>query len=272
MVNVFDIGYLKTALLTTADQGTIDTSTITPTPTNTPTSTPIPLTRSFTKQEFTSSTCVGYGLNCTLKYWLYLPNGYTKDKKWPLVIFLHGAGERGSDLDKMIKNDTLPRLLYEGADFDAIIVTPQSYATGVYHGKKTHIRYIKEDLVPYLTEKYNIDTDRISVTGHSVGATATMESGSKFPGFYSCLVPLSLCVKTDWPNLNKENVWAFQGEEDSCSYKNATHLVGRMQNMGAQAKFTLIPNKAHVITKEVYLENKAIEWMIKQVRGQPVQN
>ena len=259
MVNSFDINFLKKSLLLTDDEAVIDLNTITPT-TATPTTIIPTLTnvdRSFTAQEYH-----------TMKYWLYTPKGYNKDIKWPLIVFLHGGGEVGTNINKLIGNNTLPGVIKNGADFNAIIITPQykGGSNAKYNGKN-YIQSIKEDLIPHIIENYSIDTDRISVTGHSMGAATTVEMGFIYPKFFSSIVPVSLCsYNSSWINtLTKENIRVFHGTADaSCKYTISEKFISKVNSAGGNAILTLIQNGPHVITKAVYIDNSAINWMIQQ--------
>src|SRR5438067_1599730 len=100
----------------------------------------------------------------TLRYWLYLPEGYDAkpSEKWPLVLFLHGAGERGDDLEKA-KIHGPPKLVSKGKQFPFVLVSPQVPTGG---------RWTAEELgklLDSLTNTLRIDEQRLYVTGLSMG-------------------------------------------------------------------------------------------------------
>ena len=256
IVNSFDTSYLKQSLLQTDDEVVVDLSTITPTPTASP------ITRSITEQKYN-----------TMSYLIYIPNGYTKDKKWPLVIWLHGGG--GSESAIALLGSGLPGLISKGYDYDAIIIAPR-YSNREYMGKEYRY-FIKEDLIPYLIKNYSIDTDRISITGHSTGANRAYSMACKFPNFFSAVVPYSLC-NHDWSCSNtlaksKTPVKLFHGTSDqTCGSWRCVVARNEINDAGGNATCVQLKGKPHEITNYVFIDNKAIEWMIRQVKGQPPQN
>lgn len=99
-----------------------------------------------------------------LNYLQYVPEGVSKKKKLPLVLFLHGAGERGNDLAKLVKHGP-PKLVEEGKEFQFVLISPQC-------PKDTWWRPdALIELVDETVEKFPIDEQRIYVTGLSMGGT-----------------------------------------------------------------------------------------------------
>ena len=264
ITNSFDLTYLKKSLLQTNDEVVIDPTTITPTPTASPTATP-----SSTKKRVFTNRYVGH-----MKYWIYQPVGYTRDinTKWPLIVFLHGRAETGTNI-KLLLNSGFPKVLNEGADFDAFVISPQ-YTGGKYDGK-SYLAYIKENLIPHILSDYpNIDTDRISLTGHSMGANNAVYLAGVYPKFFSCLVPVSLCGynSSQISALSKLPIKAFHGGNDSqCGVSNTKKFVSEINKAGGSADAVIWDSFGHAITNAVYKTN-TVNWMIKQVRGQPRQD
>ena len=260
LVNSFDIAYLKKSLLQTNDEEVIDLSTITPTPT----SAPYP-----TRERVFTNRYVG-----PMNYWIYEPVGYTPDpnKKWPMVIFLHGRAETGTNINLLL-NSGLPALLKNGANYDAFIIAPQ-FNDGEYDGIH-YEQYIVEHLIPHVIEDYgNIDTDRISVTGHSMGANNAVYMAGVYSSFFSCLVPVSLCGynSSQISALAKLPIKAFHGGNDSqCGVSNTKKFVSEINKAGGSADAVIWDSFGHAITNAVYKTN-TVNWMIKQVRGQPRQD
>ena len=117
-------------------------------------------------------------------YLLYLPDDYKKpDRKWPLLLFLHGAGERGAELDS-VKIHGPPRMIAEGHDFPFIVVSPQCPAD----------EWWTEDvlvaLLDELVETLRIDEDRIYVTGLSMGGYGTWALAEAIPDRLAAIVPI----------------------------------------------------------------------------------
>ena len=101
-----------------------------------------------------------------LQYLLYLPEKYGDDKQWPLVVFLHGSGERGTKIDRVKKHGP-PKLVAAGRQFPFILVSPQCPRDQRWNAQQLGV------LISQLEAKYSVDKDRIYVTGLSMGATGT---------------------------------------------------------------------------------------------------
>src|SRR5687768_548664 len=99
-----------------------------------------------------------------LEYLLYLPAGYKEDKKkqWPLMLFLHGAGERGSNVTKVTVHGP-PKLVKEGKDFPFIIVSPQCPTYGTWSEEALL------GLLDQTIKKHRVDQSRVYLTGLSMG-------------------------------------------------------------------------------------------------------
>jgi len=103
-----------------------------------------------------------------LEYLLYLPDGYDQKDAWPLVVFLHGAGERGNDLE-LVKKHGPPKLIDEGRSFSAIVVSPQCAAGRWWHWQLLELTA----LVDEIAAKHKVDEDRVYLTGLSMGGFGT---------------------------------------------------------------------------------------------------
>src|ERR1041385_5886141 len=98
------------------------------------------------------------------KYLLFVPDGYVQQKKkrWPLILFLHGAGQRGTDLE-LLKEHGIPKFLDRRPDFPFLVVSPQCPADGWW---KTDVLAA---LLTEIEERCRVDKDRVYVTGLSMG-------------------------------------------------------------------------------------------------------
>jgi len=100
-------------------------------------------------------------------YLLYLPTDYGKQESWPLVLFLHGAGERGDDLE-LVKKHGPPKLPAEGKDFPFIVVSPQCPKDRWW--EPLELLALLDDI----ESKYKVDADRMYVTGLSMGGFGSL--------------------------------------------------------------------------------------------------
>jgi len=256
VTNSFDLTYLKKSLLQTNDEVVVDPTDITPTPTASP------VKRSLTAQQLGS-----------MKYWLYIPNGYTKDKKWPLVVWLHGGGEFGNNLNALLGSG-LPKILQQGTDYEAVVIAPQF----VSDYNNNNFVFTKESLITYIVNNYSIDTNKISIAGHSTGANGAFQMACSYPNYFSAVVPISICNHYEGCSIiiakNKTHVKLFHGTSDKTCGSWRSVIIARddINPIGGNAVCVQLKGAGHAITDSVFVNYKAVEWMIKQVLGQPWQD
>ena len=148
-------------------------------------------------------------LQISLKYLLYLPQDYDKKESWPLMLFLHGKGERGDDLS-VVKYHGPPKLLEAGRKFPFIVLAPQCPSD------KDWVSFELKVLLDSIVEKYKVDQDRIYVTGLSMGGFEAWRLAAYQPDRFAAIVPV--CGGGDPSTTSKFSklpVWAFHGAKDS---------------------------------------------------------
>ncbi|MCD7969529.1 MAG: dienelactone hydrolase family protein [Alistipes sp.] len=182
------------------------------------------------------------------EYLLYLPENYDADTtvRWPLVVFLHGAGETGSDIDR-IKLHGLPKLIEQGMQFPFVAVSPQAKTYG------WDPRLITE-IVDQVARKYRLDSDRYYLTGLSMGGFGTWSTAQSFPGFFAAIVPI---CGGGFPQiayvLSKTAVWNFHGDADdivSIDYSN--EMIEAVREYNPEARYTVYPGVGHDSWTETY--------------------
>ncbi|MCX5638501.1 MAG: alpha/beta hydrolase-fold protein, partial [Planctomycetota bacterium] len=111
------------------------------------------------------------------QYLLFLPEGYGQKKQhWPMILFLHGAGERGSDLN-LVKKHGPPKIVEGQKDFPFIVVSPQCPAGDWWTDKNEVLINLLDDVVA----RYDVDAERIYLTGLSMGGFGTWTLASAYP-------------------------------------------------------------------------------------------
>ena len=265
VTNSFDLTYLKKSLLQTNDEVVIDPTTITPTPTASPQKRSLKAYQMDIGEGWSN---MAYDTGSTkVVYWLYTPNGYTKDKKWPLVVYLYGS----DSMDTNKPSSGLGGWLQQGHDYDAVILIPQE----VWSGNKIQLRFFREKMIPYITEEYNIDTDKISISGHSSAAGHIIFMSVWYPNSFSAIVPISLCRKDPtWVEiLKKDKFWIFHGTGDTvCSPSSGSTLAWWIDSKkaGGYGRFTEVKADHGATPFKAFKDYDPVSWMIKQTRGQPV--
>lgn len=199
-------------------------------------------------------------------YWVYRPT-LQKTDSLPLIVYMHGSGERGNNLDNLT-TVSLPKYLYEGT------VTPNCVVVSPQCPKNTTWTKLADDvieLICHVIVEENIDMSSVGLTGHSLGGNGTWNIANKYPGFFSSLVPVSgTCL---YPNeagkLKDISIWAFHGAKDSTS-PNSMYTAHEkiVASGGDRMLITVFPDKGHIIVDDVYYnpEFDVINWMASQHR------
>jgi predicted peptidase len=198
-----------------------------------------------------------------LEYLLYLPKGYAKGpnaakKKWPLMLFLHGSGERGSNLE-MVKVHGIPKLIEAGQEFPFIVVSPQCPAG--YGWTKAPLGPLLDDLEQHL----QIDTTRVYLTGLSMGGAATWGLANDFPNRFAALAPICGGGDEIWMGkITHLPIWAFHGAKDELvPLEETTKLVNELKRLGSKkVKLTVYKNAGHDSWTRAYANPKLYEWML----------
>ena len=199
------------------------------------------------------------------KYLLYLPQDYgRKEQKWPLMLFLHGAGERGDNLD-LVKKHGPPKLIEQGKHFPFIIVSPQCPA-GVWWPEKI------DTLVALLDEiaaKYAVDTDRVYLTGLSMGGFGTWSLACRHPERFAAIAPI--CGGGMWflaDRLKAVPVWAFHGAKDRVVPLDLSEsMVEAVKRMGGDARLTVYPEAQHDSWTVTYNNPELYDWFLAHRRN-----
>jgi predicted peptidase len=199
----------------------------------------------------------------TLRYWLYLPDEYDAkaSAKWPLVLFLHGSGERGDDLEK-VKIHGPPKLAAKGKSFPFVLVSPQCPAGGRWNADEL------SKLVDALANTYRIDRERLYVTGLSMGGGGTWSLVASNPEKFAAAVPI--CGRGDLEaaeKLAKTPTWIFIGAEDSArTVQNCQDMAAALKKAGCDSKLTLYPDLKHDCWTVTYDNPEVYDWLLSHRR------
>jgi predicted peptidase len=200
-----------------------------------------------------------------MRYLVYLPEGYgEKGKKWPLIIYLHGAGERGDDLEK-VKCNGWPLLIEQSKKFGFIIVAPQCPLNDWWTD------YTKElkNLTDYIKTEYNVDSSRVYLTGLSMGGFGTWRLAEKYSQDFAAIVPICGGGDSLWmgKNLKTVPIWAFHGaKDDIVPLKRSQEMVDAVNAAGGNAKLTIWPDAKHDSWTEAYKTEELYKWLLSHKR------
>jgi predicted peptidase len=207
-----------------------------------------------------------------LDYLLFLPEGYGADtaRRWPLILFLHGAGERGADLKLLTKHGP-PKLVADRPDFPFIVVSPQCPA-----GQ----RWQPEAVIGLLDEvmaRNRVDPKRVYLTGLSMGGYGTWATGLRNPDRFAAIAPICgggeridvlLGAREKKEALQSLPVWAFHGAKDvTVPLGESERMVDALKKAGVkEVQLTVYPDAGHDSWTETYANEKLFEWFLSHSR------
>lgn len=226
--------------------------------------------------------------NDTLPYRLLLPEGYQKGKKYPLVIFLHGAGERGNDNEKQLTHGG--SLFVSGENrqkYPAIVVFPQcsqkSYWSNVKiagsgtnrvfeftnGGTPTFPMQLLIELMKDLDKQYGISQQQVYVMGLSMGGMGTFELVNRMPETFAAAIPICGGANTATAaNLKGTKWWVFHGGKDDVVLpRYSEEMVAAMKKNKVSVKFTLFPDANHNSWDATFAQPGLLKWLFSQSRS-----
>ena len=193
-------------------------------------------------------------------YLLYLPDGYgTDDRRWPLVLFLHGSGERGTDLNRVKIHGPL-KLVDQGKKFSFILVAPQC------PGNEEWSVEVLGGLLDDIEKHYAVDKNRVYVTGLSMGGYGTWRLGMAFPDRFAALAPIcggESSVRVC--SLQKVPIRVYHGKKDVVvPVAEGEKLVKKLNACGGNAELIVYPEAGHDSWTETYNDPAFYEWLLGQ--------
>ena len=174
-----------------------------------------------------------------MNYAVYTPENF---KDLPLVIYLHGAGERGTDITHLDRHG-VSKLLSDGREYPAVILTPQCPADRVWDNVVSELKEIIDKVVL----EYKIKNDRIALTGSSMGGFGTWMMGMTYPNFFAVIVPVAgggMSWRTT--NLKTTPVIAYHGGSDSLVSADYSRVCVEATNKnGGSAELIILDGMEH---------------------------
>ena len=198
-------------------------------------------------------------------YLLFLPESYGQEEKhWPLMLFLHGAGERGNDL-QLVKKHGPPKIAEKQKDFPFIVVSPQCPKDQWWNDNIDVLINLLDDIVA----KYDVDRDRIYLTGLSMGGYGSWALGSKYPDRFAAVAPI--CgggMRIMASGFKDVPVWAFHGAKDKVvPLEESEEMVAAINARGGDAKLTVYPDAGHDSWSETYDNQEFYDWLLNHRRS-----
>ena len=196
-----------------------------------------------------------------VRYLLYVPKT-AANESLPLVLFLHGGGEGGGDIEK-VKKHGLPKLIEAGKEFPFIVVSPQNPSKTEFWDDQQLIRLLDE-----LETELPVDPSRIYLTGLSRGGFGAWRLAIQNPHRFAALVPI--CGGGPAPyakRLKHLPVWSFHGAKDQViPIQESRRMVDALRAAGGNVKFTIYPEAKHDAWTETYNNPELYQWLLMQRR------
>jgi len=223
-----------------------------------------------------------------LPYRILYPENYDKSKKYPLVLFLHGGGERGSDNEKQITHGV--KLFLDGQNrtsFPCIVIAPQcpedTYWASVkfertkypleldfnYNYEITKGLRLALELTQSTIESEGVDEKRVYITGLSMGGMGSLEAVYRFPKLFAAAAVV--CGGGDTGKYSKTQAkvpfWLFHGDVDGViAVEHSRKMNERLKALGADVKYTEYPGVNHNSWDNAYVEPELLPWMFSKKR------
>lgn len=201
-----------------------------------------------------------------MQYLLYLPDGYASESEaeFPLLLFLHGGGESGDDLD-MVKTHGPPSMIEEGKSFPFMVLSPQNP-----HRRKLWNETALITLLDKIAEEYRVDRSRIWVAGLSRGGYGAWRMAIQYPDRFAALV--AICGETPdhyagW--LEDMPIWVFHGEEDrTIAIRESDEMVAALKKNGNPVRYTKYAGTGHNSWDQAFSDPELYTWLLAQKKKQ----
>lgn len=207
-----------------------------------------------------------------LNYLLYLPQSYNPKARtrWPLILFLHGAGERGTNLAQ-VKVHGPPKRLGKDRDFPFIVVSPQCPDETTWDPRA--LLALLDDVI----RRHRVDTNRVYLTGLSMGGYGTWKLGTTHPERFAAMAPICgggepidivLGSRRQTQALKALGVWAFHGAKDPVvKVEETERMLNTLKKAGCEdVKLTIYPDAGHDSWTATYDNPELYDWFLRHER------
>ena len=210
----------------------------------------------YTCQRFESDRYFNFG------YVKYLPPDYSPDKKYPLLFFLHGAGERGDETERAVLHGYMKFHREKGTEYPFIMIAPQC-PFDKYWGCYTESVLAFLD---YILETLPIDRDRVYLSGISMGGTGTWMLAMAAPDKFAALYPV--CGSGIYWNsgiISHIPVLTWHGDQDDIvPISDGINMVSAINRHGGNARIKIAPGVGHDVWDIAYSDEEALSWLLSQ--------
>ena len=202
-----------------------------------------------------------------IRFLLFLPDEYDLAVPWPLIVYFHGAGERGFNIARLV-DLSLPELSGTTEDFPFVVVSPQ-LPSGLWP------KYIDpvDELLDQLADRIALDEKHLYLTGFSIGSHGTWRYALRHPDRFAAIAPIaagpsssgSEQVPEDICTLKDLPIWTFHSEADTTtSFELTEVVVEALEDCGADVRFTRYTDLGHGETAfDAYGNPDLFDWFLE---------
>lgn len=205
-----------------------------------------------------------YNKKGSIQYLIYSPKGnLDSTTKIPLLLFLHGGGESGNDIEKVKKHGP-PMLIEQGKEFPFFVLSPQNQ-----YEKKFWDEQAVMALLDHIIETYPVDTTQIYLAGMSRGGYGAWQLAIQYPEKFAALVVISGVAPSPYAGWIDKNmpIWVFHGEDDPViPIAESERMVDALKAKDYHVKFTRYPKTGHDAWTETFNNEELYDWLLKQKR------
>ena len=192
----------------------------------------------------------------------YLPKDYDPAKEYPLVLFLHGAGERVQDPHQAMFHGYMKYVREQGKEYPFIFIAPQCIGNA-YWGSYTESL---SAFLDFILETYPVDRRRVYLTGLSMGGTGTWMFAMARPNTFAALMPVcGSGIYWNVANLLKTPIYMVHGDCDTCvPISNSVEMLTSINSRGGNAKLKICYGVGHDAWNYAYTDDALLEWLLSQ--------
>jgi len=214
-------------------------------------------------------------IDTNYRYILYKPKEYKDDtlKNWPLIIYLHGGSSRGTDTINLYCCG-IPDQIWRGREFSFIIASPQCPLDYRWSTDNWFENFYNE-----IITKYRVDTNKVYLTGVSLGGSGTWYLAIKYPEIFAAIAPMSGFTRhIDYINKNTDKlidipIWAFHGKIDKVvQFEETEWIINRLKGKNKDLKFTAKPDVGHWMDWLIYPKQELYDWFLQHDKSKTNKN
>ncbi len=187
-----------------------------------------------------------------------------KCENLPMIVYLHGAGERGTALEHLYRHG-IAKMMNNGLELPAVVLCPQCPTWAVWDNVVDKVK----SLIDFVAAEFAVDTSRITLTGSSMGGYGTFSMGLTYPNFFAGIAPVS-GGGMSWRAVRLRNtpVLAVHGEKDNLvPFVCSQLMVENLRNGGGNVELIALKNFGHNDGIDfAYRSTKLISWLLAQKR------